>query len=317
MKLTILITAWKEHKTIGQCIEAIVNPVYQNIPELDYELMLVCPDEMTKQVAVEKLTELNFDMTKFVHVEDPQKGKPCALNLGFKKASGEILILTDGDTYIGTGSINPLVNKLLSDETIGAVSGRPISKDRSSTMLGYWGHLLADAAHHKRTITLTQNKSGMSSKVITNKDFFTISGYLCAIYKPKYKLPEDVLADDAYISYKTIRQGKRISYEPSATVYVKYPNTLKDWYNQKARSLGGYIQLWKYGFVTDENKTRSFGSELQYFWFPIKYAVGFKQLIWSLLLYPARLFLWFRIFIERKILKKDFTKTWSRIESTK
>ncbi|MEI6887058.1 MAG: glycosyltransferase family 2 protein, partial [bacterium] len=189
--------------------------------------------------------------------------------------------------------------------------------DRSSTILGYWGHLLADAAHHKRTVTLTKNKGRLSAKVITNKNFFVISGYLSAIYKPKWRLPDDVLADDAYMSYKIIEDGKRIAYEPEATVYVKYPNALKDWYNQKARSLGGYIQLWKYGFVTEKTKTRSIWQEIQYFWFPIKYARDVTQLCWSLLLYPVRLILWIKIFYDRKIAKKSFEKTWVRIESTK
>ncbi|MEI6887403.1 MAG: glycosyltransferase, partial [bacterium] len=134
MKVSILITAWKEHRSIGQCLEALVNPIYKNIPEIDYEIMLICPDEATSTVALEKLHELNFDMSKYVHIQDPQKGKPYALNLGFSKAKGNILILTDGDTYVGENSINPLINKLLEDKNIGGVTGRPMSRDRSSTI---------------------------------------------------------------------------------------------------------------------------------------------------------------------------------------
>ncbi len=317
MKVTIIITAWKEHKSIGHNLETLIRPEFNNIPEIDYEIMLICPDELTRETAERKLVELNFDFNKYVHIEDPAEGKPTALNLGFRKATGDILILTDGDTYLGHNSINPLIRKLLSDPNIGAVTGRPISSDRSSSLLGYWGHLLSDAAHHKRTITLTTNKSGTSSKIITNKDFFTLSGYLTAMYKPKFKLPKDVLADDAYMSYMIIKSKKRIAYEPEATVYIKYPTSIKDWYNQKARSLGGYIQLWKYGFVTEKNKTRSFWHELEYFWFPIKYAKSLRELFFSLLLYPTRLILWVRIAYERKIKKKSFEKTWVRIESTK
>ena len=142
MKVTIIITAWKEHKSIGHNLETLIRPEFNNIPEIDYEIMLICPDELTRETAERKLVELNFDFNKYVHIEDPAEGKPTALNLGFRKATGDILILTDGDTYLGHSSINPLIKKLLSDPNIGAVTGRPISSDRSSSLLGYWGHLL-------------------------------------------------------------------------------------------------------------------------------------------------------------------------------
>jgi cellulose synthase/poly-beta-1,6-N-acetylglucosamine synthase-like glycosyltransferase len=337
MKISFIITAWKEHKTIGQAIESILLPEYNNLPsindkEIEFEIILVAPDDPTHDFARKKLEELKFDLKNYIALKDPQKGKPTALNIAFKKASGDYWILTDGDTFIGKDSITPLVAKIIENPNFGAVSGRPKSIDRKSDIFGYWGNLLADAAHHKRMVTLENQKNGLGFAVMTAIDkvfntnsnkptnqpqFFVISGYLSIVKKLDFELPEDVLSDDAYISYKLWEENKLIGYSADSLVYIKFPKNLSDWYKQKSRSLGGFIQLWKYGFVNEKNKSRSFLGELIYFWFPINYARSFRELFWSILLYPARLFLWIRIWWERKILKKSFERTWVRVESTK
>jgi cellulose synthase/poly-beta-1,6-N-acetylglucosamine synthase-like glycosyltransferase len=185
-------------------------------------------------------------------------------------------------------------------------------------MLSYWGGLLADAAHHKRNIDLTEHPVGLSTKIVPKRKFFPISGYGALIRNiDELELPKDCLVDDAYISYLIYNLGYRISYAPEAKVLVKYPKTLSDYFLQKKRSVGGYIQLWNYGVVKPETKTRSFWRELEYAWFPIKYAQSLQQLVWSLMMYPTRFWLWLQIYWERKFNEKEFNETWVRIESTK
>lgn len=296
--VSIIITAYKEPTTIVRCLESILDPAYRNLPEGECEVMLVCPDEETRTAGFEKAADLK---TTLVHIRDPQKGKPHALNLAFAKAKGDLLILTDGDVYLGKGAVPALIKKLESNSETGGISGRPVSADEKNNMFAYFGHLLVEAAHHKRS----------------NSTFFPMSGYLMAIRKPNFSLPEKVLTDDAFISYMIKKNGYSIGYEPQAEVFVRFPRNFHDWYNQKARSVGGYIQLVQMEIIESTEQSRSIGKELRYFWFPFGFAKNIRQFWWSLVLYPMRLFLWLRIFYERKILHKDFTKTWVRIESTK
>ncbi|GAB4140799.1 MAG: hypothetical protein Fur0024_2390 [Patescibacteria group bacterium] len=302
-KISIIITAWKEPETIKKLFESILCELenYKN-KNYEIEILLACPDEETKISAEEILHKHNFE--NFIYVKDKQRGKPSALKLLFEKATGEIWVLTDGDTFWGEKVLENLIPKFL-DENVGGVSGHPISIDEKNNMFGYWGHLLAESAHHKRKSSIQKN------------EFFPMSGYLMAIRKPNFTIPVEVLSDDAFISYKILENGKKISYSENAKVYIKYPKSLSDWYKQKARSLGGYLQLKNFGVGKNIKKTRTFFDELKYFWFPFFYAKNLKELSWSLALFPARLFLWAKIFWERKVLKKDFTKTWVRIESTK
>lgn len=312
--ISILITAWKEEKTIGKCLETLLG----NYSD-DFEVLLAIPDKETRKAALDKAAELNIidrvTISDFTNDGKP-KGKPAELNDLIDRANGEILLFGDGDTYFGTEVISKLVRHFKSKKVY-AVTGRPISSDSKNTMMGYFGHLLTDAAHHKRMVDLTNNAEGHGKTFVKKRSFFPVSGYLFAMRKTDIRSPEDCLVEDAYFSYEIYNQGGIIEYEPEAQVFVKFPKTLSDYFKQKKRSVGGFVQLWKYGVVKPETKTRSFWRELEYFWFPISYAKNLKELMWSFALYPIRFWLWLQIYWERKIKEKDFEKTWVRIESTK
>lgn len=312
--ISVLITAFKEEKTIAKCIESICDQSYSGIMD-DFELLLACPDAPTYNAALEMVKQLKIE-DKFVFLKDPAKGKPFALNMLMDMAKGDILVFTDGDVFFEKDSVKNLVQHF-NNSNVELVTGRPKSIDLRNNMMGYFGHLLSDAAHHKRTVDLTNNPVGKSLNFVKKRDFFPVSGYIYAAKKSDIRFPADCLVDDAYISYVVFNKGGRIEYEPNAIAYVKYPTNLSDYFKQKARSTGGYMQLWQYNVVKKSTKTRSFFRELEYFWFPIQYAKNIKEFFWTLMLYPIRLWLWIKIFWDRKIIKKDFIKTWVRIESTK
>jgi cellulose synthase/poly-beta-1,6-N-acetylglucosamine synthase-like glycosyltransferase len=317
-KISLIITAFKEENTIAKCISSLADTKYSGVDK-NFELILVAPDEGTHKVALEEVKRLGIE-DKFIEIYDPGekegKGKPTALNMALKKATGEILVFTDGDVYFGQNAVSNLIKHFEKEEVV-LVTGRPRSDDKRDNMMGYFGHLLSDAAHHKRTIDLTDNPVGKSLQIIKKRAFFPVSGYIYAMRKNDILFPEDCLVDDAFISYAVFNAGGRIEYEPEAEAFIKYATNLNDYYKQKKRSTGGFVQLWEYGVVKPETKTRSFGRELEYIWFPIRYSRNIREFFWSILLYPIRLWLWVMIYWERKIVKKDFVKTWVRIESTK
>ena len=319
--LSIIVTAYKEERNIGNLINSLLNEKFSGLGEgtidKSWEFILVAPDKPTRDAAINKLKLLGVPSSKYTILKDNLNGKPNALNMCFKVSKGDYLFLTDGDIELSKNTIKYCVSAVEESDNIGGISVRPISGDGKNSMMAYWGNLLADAAHHKRSIDLTEDSLGHSRKLIPKRKFFPLSGYGMLIKNIGWNLPKDVLVDDAYISYKLYNEGYKLGYAPKANAIVKYPKSLSDYYKQKKRSTGGYIQLWKYNIVSKDTKTRSFWRELEYFWFPIKYAGNFKELLWSVLLYPTRLWLWLVIFWERVIIKKDFKKTWVRIESTK
>lgn len=289
--ISIIITSYKEPKTIGRAIESFQN---QKINE-KYEIIVVAPDKETLDVS--KKYKVNC-------LKDPGKGKPTALNLAFSKAKGDILFLTDGDVYVSNNSVNEML-RLFKDKSTGAVTGRPISLNLRNNMFGYWSHLLTDeGAHETRLALVKENK------------FIVCSGYLYAFRKKLIdKIAEDALSEDAVISHLIWGKGYKIVYAPKAEVYIKYPNNFKDWIKQKRRSAGGYQQIKNY--VKNPKRMRSFWKETTGWYRALKYAKNLKELYWTFLLFGARLYLWFRIFLDIDIRKKEFGDIWKRVESTK
>lgn len=304
MKVSILICSMKEEKSIGKCIKSFLGD-YKG----DFEILVSIPDEETYEALMHKAVEMGIEnKVKRSEISKSGKalGKPFELNQLMDMAAGDIWFFGDGDTYFGQNTINLLLDKFKQNPKLEAITGRPVSMDKKDNFFGYIGHLLADGAHFKRDQELTQ-KSG----------FFPLSGYLFAMKKTDIRLPADCLSDDAFISYKLLQAGKQIGYQPKAQVYIKYATNFADFFKQKKRSAGGFVQLKKYGVMDNQPQTRSFIKELEMVFFPIKYAKNLSQLTWSLELFPVRIWLWILIFWEQKVVKKSFDEVWKRVESTK
>lgn len=294
--ISILITTYKEPNTIGKALYSFLQ---QEVKE-EFEILAACPDEETKKI-IDSYSE-NYPQVK--HIQDPGKGKPTALNLLFKQAKGNILILSDGDVYVDSYSINELLEHF-KNEKVGAVSGHPIPTNQRNNMLGYWAHLLTEAGAHKiRKMLNEKNK------------FLVCSGYLMAIRSNIInEIPENSLSDDAVISNLIYNQGYLIKYSEKAIVNVKYPTTFRDWINQKKRSAGGYNQL-KY-LLNKKDEMRTFTKELSKITWALTYPKTIKEFFWTIELIFARLYLWLLIFKDINLKKEEFSKVWTRVESTK
>ena len=135
MKVSIVITAYNEPQSIKKAIEAI-------LPQLkkDMEVIVSSPDKATTEAAKQ------YKQVK--HITDPGKGKSYALNLIFKKLTGDMWIFTDGDVYIDKNAIEEIL-KPCEDKRVACVTGRPVPINKKNTMTGYWAHLLYDAGAHK------------------------------------------------------------------------------------------------------------------------------------------------------------------------
>jgi cellulose synthase/poly-beta-1,6-N-acetylglucosamine synthase-like glycosyltransferase len=301
--LSVLITASREAATVGRAIEAFLPqlPAHSgNAPDLqEAELLVVCPDPETTAV-VDKYAA-RYPVVR--HVADAQRGKPAAINVGLKAARGDIVVLSDGDVLVAEDALAPLLSPF-ADPQVGAVSGHPVSANPRDTPLGYWSHLLVDGAHQMR---LVYDKAGR---------FLLGSGYLLALRRSLIQhVPEDALAEDAVISHQIARRGYRIRYAPQARVLVKYPTTYRDWLRQKVRSAGGYAQ----------DYVRKSAQRMRSPWLEILhgtrlalvYPRDLRELLWTLLLFPARLHLWLLVFINVRLLHRPLKELWKRVETTK
>ena len=291
--VSIIITSYKEPKTIGRAIEAILK---NKLPK-DYEILVTAPDKETLTEA----KKYSLKNKKIKLIQDKGEGKPAALNLVLKKARGKILFFTDGDVFIGENSIPNILN-FFKNKKIGAVSGNPVSLDSKEKMLGFWAFLLTNVANEQRIEFVKKGKQ------------IFCSGYLFAIRKELFPLlPEKLLSEDGYISNEVYKKGYKIGYSSESKVYIKYPTTFKDWIIQKKRSAGGYNQIKK---LTGK-QIRSFKSESLGAFRLFKYCKSIKEYWYLFVLFLARIYLWAVIYKDINIKKKSQKEIWKRVESTK
>lgn len=313
VKLTVIVNSWDEPSSIGKAIKCIANPTYSSIPE-DFELIQVSPDDATLNAGEKAANNLGLNK-KYIQIRDPKKGKPFALNMALKQAKGEIIIMTDGDVYFGKDTVKALLEPFDNKE-VGGVTGCEYSQDDRSTMMKYFGHLLASSGDHNRRL-LTQTVKDKTYR-ISKGNIVPMSGRCYATRNFHLEIPQLALAEDGYMSAQIMIQGYKSAYQPLAVVFAKYPLTLKDFIKQKVRSLGGFPQLERLGIKTGSKSARKFTDELKYAWFPISYAKSMQELLWSLMLYPIRLWIWIKIIMEMGRMEERMkTQGWQRIQSTK
>lgn len=287
----IIITSYKEIKSTERAINAFLN---QDIPK-PFKIVVVDPFPEVRNFIKEKF------QNKVEFFLDPGEGKSYALNLLLNDIytgnPDDIIISTDGDVYVNNIAIKEILEKF-KDKEIGAVTGRPISLNPRNNITGYFSHLLLDAGAHKiRLLRVKKN------------EFMECSGYLFAFRNLLKEFPLDV-AEDSIIPYLIWKKGYRVGYAKNAEVYVNFPNTIKDFINQKKRAGVGSHSKLKY-YAKDFPKVKTFKNEVRYgtLW-ALSYPKNIKEFFWTFSLFPLRLYIWLSYYYDAKFKKKTYQDGW-------
>ena len=167
-------------------------------------------------------------------IETKRKGKVDAVNQILKLNQSEFIIFVPADVEISFMAIDSLIRKILSRNSIGVVSGKPIpnlgrinSKKLKNLLLAIW-------ILHNETL-----------KYATSKKFNSHSSGELMIMKSGIvsRIPDHIINDDAYIAVKIKSKGYEIEYQPKAIVKIDVPLTLVDYIVQRKRIIYGHNQL--------------------------------------------------------------------------
>jgi cellulose synthase/poly-beta-1,6-N-acetylglucosamine synthase-like glycosyltransferase len=297
--IDIIITSYNEPKSTLRAVDTFL----KQKTEEDFRIIICDPFEEVKDFIKKEVKDKRVGF--FL---DPGEGKSYALNLLFEKLNSEnkddIFILTDGDVYVSDNSINEISNAFKNKE-VGCVTGRPMPVDEKNTQFGYWSHLLFSGIHKVR------------EKLSNEKKFLECSGYLFAIRKGVISdFPLDV-SEDSAIPYLFWQKGYKIKYLPNVEVYVKNPDNIKDWENQKIRNIKGHENLSK--IFPEMPRTKTFWNEIKYgFFHTLSYPKNFREFSWTITLLKSRYKIYnkaFKDLNEKKIYSDGWRET--EINSTK
>jgi len=185
--------------------------------EVRIEQTIVVNDGSTDKTLY-KILEINKKTKRKINLElinlDTNKGKSNALNLIFKRARSEYLVLIDSDImFVNEYALKYLLNPFEKDGNIGLVCG--------------WYFVTT-----KGLLDLTGRAYRFSSKLLGNinpilNNILGATGAIMAISKDIYKnidIPIDVIRDDAYIYLFTISQNKKFVFNQKVKVIIQSPH---------------------------------------------------------------------------------------------
>ncbi len=247
-QVSYMIVAHNEEKSIRMKLE--------NILSFDYPLnkiqIIVASDNSTDATndLVSEFAAVHPELNILLHITKEHKGKTNAQNEAHKKATGELLVMTDANTVVEKNAVTELVTSF-TDEKIVYVCGKLVytnsdanaSSDSEST---YWSLDLKMRDIESRIQTITAG-----------------NGALYACRTNEYVDLNPIFCHDLTMPYIYAKQKKKALFCPTAVAYEKAGESNKDEFKRKVRMNRDLLTSVSNGF-------KSF-NVFKYKWFSVFY----------------------------------------------
>ena len=218
--VTLIVPAFDEEAFILQKIE--------NLKSLDY------PNDKLQVIFVDGGSQdktrdiIQNNKTSYMSlIESAAGGKVNQLNCALQYAEGKIVFITDADGLMSPHCIKETLKEFYSDRKIWLVGICSYSKGKYELDRYHW---------------LTQNKGRlMESAAFTSSIVIAI----CYAFRADLlsKFPEDVVADDVYISYFTNNLGYKVSYiDRCYAEELRGPANIRDFLGHKFRKANAFLK---------------------------------------------------------------------------
>jgi cellulose synthase/poly-beta-1,6-N-acetylglucosamine synthase-like glycosyltransferase len=212
--------AYNEQANIGQLIAGLV---CQRLSQVVVSELVVVASGCTDQTEAIVRQWAKSDSRVCLSVQPRREGKASAINHFLVHAKENIIVLCGADLLPVESAIEQLVAPFV-DPEVGMTGGRPVPVDDPNTFMGFAAHTLWDL-HHR--VNLQNFKAGE----------------MIAFRKIFQRIPYDTVVDEASLEPVIRGQGYSVRYVPTAVVYNKGPDTIKDFLSQRRRIYNGHLAV--------------------------------------------------------------------------
>ena len=224
--VSILVPCHNEGENVREVFAALDAVDYP-----DFEMIAINDGSRDETGAI--LDELagKYERLRVVHLAT-NRGKALALDAGAIVARHEIFVAIDGDSLLDRDAVTWFVRRFLTDGTLGALTGNPRIRNRSSLL----GRL--QIGEYSAIVGLIKRAQTLFGCV------FTVSGVVCAFRKRALHdggwWSPATLTDDVDMTWRIQIAGWTVAYEPKALCWILMPETLRGLWRQRLRwSEGG------------------------------------------------------------------------------
>ncbi|MCJ7714292.1 glycosyltransferase [Candidatus Bathyarchaeota archaeon] len=223
-KISIIVPAFNEAKTITNCIRSLQNLNYPN-----FEIIVV--DDGSNDATYEVANQCEGAKV----FRQKNQGKPIALNNGISHSSGEIILTVDADTELDRNALKPIANRFACNDKLGAVAGN-VKVKREPTILN-----IIQSAEYATGINLVRKGQSVLGTVMV------VPGPVAALKKEAIEqvgfFSDDTFAEDFDITVKILKKGYEIEYEEASLAYTDTPKSTEDLIKQRRRWYRGMLQV--------------------------------------------------------------------------
>lgn len=227
--ITAIVPAYNEERSIGKCIDSLLKQDYKGKMEV-----IVVNDGSTDRTA-EIMSQYPV---KFINLQK-NSGKANALNRAIKDAKGDIIVFTDGDSYIEKSAISKIVQCFMANPDLSMVAGNVLINNSKK---GIFASLLTycQMIEYRLDQDIKRYLQGLCKQVIICPGSLTAARRkVCEIIP----YSDETVVEDADFSFTALKNQMKITRIADAVVYTNAPETLRVWYKQRKRWWFGYLQL--------------------------------------------------------------------------
>jgi poly-beta-1,6-N-acetyl-D-glucosamine synthase len=225
--ISILIAAFNEEDTLPDTFKSLARSDYP--AEIEIIFIDDGSEDRTLEIA-------EFQGPPGIIILTPNhSGKAGALNAGLKRATHEIVLTIDADTYLHPEALKRLIARFLQSPTnTAAVAGCVLarnSRENTITRMQEWDYFIA--------IDSVKRQQALYQGTLVAEGAF--SAYLKKILLEGDGWP-DVIGEDIVLTWSLLAKGYPIGFEPTAVGFTNVPTSIKGFYYQRKRWARGMIE---------------------------------------------------------------------------
>ena len=258
--VSVLIPAHNEAVVIEDTLKAMTK---LNYPKNKLEIILINDNSSDNTGLIAEKFSSQYPYIKVVHTLPPfaGKGKSSALNYGFSKSKGEMIVVYDADNLPEPDAVMNLALALAKDKKAGAVVGK-------FRVINAGKNLLTRLINSE---TLTFQWLAQAGRWYWFK-MATIPGTNFAIRRSILEesggWDEKALSEDTELSIRVYNMGFHIRFFPAAVTWEQEPENLRVWWRQRTRwARGNLYVILKYLLQFHKLKNKKVLLDLFYFFF--------------------------------------------------
>jgi len=232
-KVSIIIPCYNESNYISSTITNCFRQTYRG----EIEIIVIDDGSKDNTWSIGRIFKTKGPDRKIVVFHKPNGGKASAITYGIKKATGAIIITTDGDSEMDPNAVEELVLSFRTYKDAGIVGGYVFIKNTHQGYLTRLQQLEYIITQH----LIRLNQSGDGSVLIAPGPIFGIRADVARMFPPLNR----TMVEDCDLTMNILSTGYTTRAARDAISYTNAPTRWRDWKSQRKRWIYGQFQAWR------------------------------------------------------------------------